>query len=320
MNAGASVLSFSFRIRVNRAPTATILEESNEIVLPSGGEEFSVRLRANQGRAIRDSQQLSLVGTGYATVDDAEVAGSQYQNALMVALAASGVGVDFGHRAPKGFVTQDTLELARQNAGTRVLNDVHGLSVYGTNPPPVFASISANGARGANRDAFFQKFEKVIEAPPNLSEQELLAFTLFNASFFRQTADSRFILLMMAVEALIEPKVRPKKSVALVKQLIEQVRSSGLDDGERNSIMSSLGWLKKESIGSSGRRLASVRLGSEKKYKDLSPSDFFTKCYNMRSALVHGNRPYPEFSDVGTSAATLEVFVSDLLTAPYLDK
>jgi hypothetical protein len=53
-------------------------------------------------------------------------------------------------------------------------------------------------------------------------------------------------------------------------------------------------------------------------YGDRTAPDFFSYCYQMRSNLVHGNLPVPTFEEVGGVAATLEVFVSDLLTGPVL--
>lgn len=313
-------MSFSFRIRINRAPTTTIQEEASELALSSGDQEVSVKLKATHEAPIKNAEQLSLIGSGYATAEEADTAGSRYQDALMVALAASRVGADFGHRAPKGAFTDYGLKWVEQNAGARALNNVHGLMVYETNPPPRFVSMHANAVLGANSDTFQRHFESAIEAKPSLSVRELVSFTLFNASFFQQTADSRLILLVMAIESLLELESRPDESVALVDSLIQQVEFSSLEKAERDSLASSLRWLRRESIGNAGRRLSLERLGSEEKYASVSPSKFFMKCYNMRSALVHGSQPYPEFAEVGTVAGTLEVFVSDLLTQPYLPK
>lgn len=145
----------------------------------------------------------------------------------------------------------------------------------------------------------------------------MLALALFNASFFQRSADSRFVLLVMAVEALIDPAPRSAEARAYVDGLITQTRSSSLSEAEKQSIIGALRCLRNESINSAGRRLASARLPS-KFYQDKLPPDFFSHCYQLRSNLVHGNLPFPTFEEVGAAAATLEVFVSDLLTVPFL--
>ena len=108
--------------------------------------------------------------------------------------------------------------------------------------------------------------------------------------------------------------------MALVDSLVQQTKSSNLEQNGKNSVIGSLNWLRKESINQAGKRLVTERLGSEKKYEELSPPDFFAKCYRLRSNLVHGSIPFPSFKEVGSVVATLEVFVSELLTRPYVPK
>ena len=73
--------------------------------------------------------------------------------------------------------------------------------------------------------------------------------------------------------------------------------------------------LRLESISAAGRALASKRLG-ERRYLEMPAPRFFTECYDARSRLVHGRDP-PEYKELGRLAASLEVFVSDLLIQPY---
>jgi hypothetical protein len=78
-------------------------------------------------------------------------------------------------------------------------------------------------------------------------------------------------------------------------------------------------WMRFQSISQSGRQLAESRLGS-KRYGGKTAKEFFAYCYGLRSALVHGRDPFPEWSEVSSASAQLETFVSDLLTGPYLGR
>ncbi len=69
-------------------------------------------------------------------------------------------------------------------------------------------------------------------------------------------------------------------------------------------------------FGQAGRRLA--RTLEPRRYMDLSPSKFFTRCYEMRSALVHGHVPRPTMIEVDLLAANLTVFVGHLLSGELL--
>lgn len=126
-----------------------------------------------------------------------------------MALARVRVGADFGHRAAKGMFTQHGLRWVEEQIGQRVLNNGHGLMVFQSEPRPRFASTNAQMTRGSRPEVFMTALEKAIAQNPSIGERDLLAYTLFNASFFQPTADSRFLLLVMAVEALIAPALGP---------------------------------------------------------------------------------------------------------------
>lgn len=312
-------MAYSFRIRFNCSPTDTIQCVASELAVPINDEKLSVVLRSRQDDLpISNSDQLALIGSGYQSAEEANTAGSRLQDALMVALARVRVGADFGHRATKGMFTHDGLKWVEEQIRQRALNNIHGLMVFQSDPKPRFASTNAKMTRGANPEAFMTALAEAIHLQPTIAERDLLAYTLFNASFFQPTADSRFLLLIMAIEALIEPILRSSHVQTHVESLIQQTKASSLQVEEKNSILGSLNWLYKESINQAGKRLAVERLGN-RVYGDKTAKEFFSHCYQLRSNLVHGNLPVPTIEEIGTAAAPLEVFVSELLTGPFLD-
>jgi hypothetical protein len=232
----------------------------------------------------------------------------------MLTLARLRIGVDFGNRAPKSAFTLAGLAMLEAQTGCRVLNDIHGPMVFETDPPPRFALFSADGLRGVKKGHFETIFERALSTLRNLSARERLSFELFNASFFQTSADTRFIMLVMAIEALIEPVHRSKEATDHVDSLIEATKNSLLiTDKDRRSILGSLRWLRYESINQAGKRLAQEQLGV-RLYDGKSAPSFFSDCYNLRSRLVHGQYPPPTQHEIGNASTQLEGFVSDLLT------
>jgi hypothetical protein len=114
------------------------------------------------------------------------------------------------------------------------------------------------------------------------------------------------------------PQAREKLVVEHVDALISATKRSGLPKNEIESLRGSLQWLRSESIGQAGRKLA-ARLGN-RRYADQPPPAFFSKCYELRSSLVHGAHPRPAWGEVGQRAAALELFVRDLLSLELLDE
>jgi hypothetical protein len=122
-------------------------------------------------------------------------------------------------------------------------------------------------------------------------------------------------MLTMALETLIEQERRSDSTLAHIERLVAATRAADdLPQPELDSLVGSLRTLEQESVGQAGRRLA--RTLGDRKYMDESATTFFTRCYDLRSALVHGHYPRPDPGDVGGRAAALEGFVGDLLGAP----
>jgi hypothetical protein len=134
---------------------------------------------------------------------------------------------------------------------------------------------------------------------------------LYAASFFQPSADARLMMAMMAIETLIDPQPREPDVRRFVESLVATVRKSGLPEHQINSLASSMNWLLSESIGQAGRRLVSIL--SPRQYLGQSPANFFTKCYKLRSDLVHGNLPRPDRGDVDSHASLLQSMVGELL-------
>lgn len=183
-------MSFSFRVRFYRSPTDTIQTEACEIALPHCDAPSPLRLHNPEpGGTILQATQLALVGDGYPSHEAALAAGQKYQGALMVALARHRIGADFGLRAPKGLITDHGLALLERQFGQRFLNSAHGLMAFETEPKPRFALVDASPLRGVKKEMFEAVFSDAAIARPQLTGRETLAFSLFNASFFRQSGD-----------------------------------------------------------------------------------------------------------------------------------
>jgi hypothetical protein len=142
-------MSYTFRIRFNRALATTILTDAPEIQLPAPESGVSLALRATSGKSLKDDDRWALVGEGYKSDRDAWEAGSRIQDILVLTLAKLRIGANFGNRAPihgqyietqftpEGL--QHTQQLLRDE---RHLNDDPGLSVYLSDPKPKFVAFA----------------------------------------------------------------------------------------------------------------------------------------------------------------------------------
>lgn len=285
---------------------------------PVEGKEIVLKAVDGEEGSLADAKNVALIGKAFDTDDETQAAAQRWRDVLRKAFASANVGADFGDRAAGGFFFAEGLKWLAGDSGDRFLNDAHGIMVYECEPEPRFARAGPVQARaGPNEEKIVGAIAAARALRVSMSAAEALAYDLYAASFSESSADARFMLLMMAVETLIDTRPREDRIREHVDSLIAATRRSELPDPEVASIVGSLGWLRDESIGQAGRRLA-AKLG-DRRYMDEQESavQFFTECYQLRSTLVHGHEPRPSRDRVGTRAATLERFVADLLSLDF---
>lgn len=312
---------FCFRIRFRRSPRESLAIGETSAEVAEDAEGILIKISAfDADKSIEESEELVLSGCGYHTAESARVAGSTFRQGLALALARNLIGVDFRSRGPSSSITPAGLQHFASvfHLAGPVAEDRYGMSVHERLPDLHFIKMG-------DVNPFVKKpFEKVIQSlsdfiatEPSFSTAEEVAFEFFNASFFQNSADARFLLLMTAIETLIDPAERSAEARKHVDGLIAATaRNDAIDSEERLSLEGSLRFLKRQSIRQAGKRVVVERLG-DREYKGKPASKFFSDCYDLRSRLVHGLDPIPTWEEINQTNGDLERFVSDLLTVPW---
>jgi hypothetical protein len=328
-------VTWTFRNRIELQPHARLQYDAPEWIIYNSGSGEQVKLvgrrlpedipvtqvlqegiepaAANSLEgAIKDAQRLVLTGTGYNSEAEAMSEGELWRGRLMRAFAALNIAADFGDeiRLSGGF-TEDGL--AAIGRGRRVLNDPLKLWAYEeTGENPLF--VVTNPISGFWVSSPHERLEAALaDAVTNggLSRERQVSYSLYAASS-GLAPEPRFAMLMIAFESLIELKPRSAEVQAHVRSMITATQASGLPANEIRSICGSLNWLLDQSINQAGRELAKS-LGSRDYLNGQAPDRFFTRCYEVRSALIHGHHPIPSPSELGQLAAPLENMVSELI-------
>lgn len=302
---------FTFRIKFKLAEECSINVNAPkiDITLPNIINHLTLSSYEDE-KNISDVKNLILTSSGWSSNQEAEKAGKQWINTLKVTFAILRIGVDFSP-IPQGFVHPEGLKIIGQ--GRRSLNDQYGLMTYESEPAPLFISTCATGEIRKPWDRIENTLNRVGHCSPELSDKHQLSIELFHASFFAKSPITRFLFLVIAIEALLEPQLRTELARSHVEHLIElTMEHDSLSKQEKNSLRGTLEYLLKESITQTGCKLAESWLG-DKKYMDREASNFFKHCYNIRSKLVHGNDAYSSDDEVRKIVDILEEFVSDLL-------
>lgn len=307
MNAGEG--PYALRLRLRLPPGRHIGADSRQVDLGSVGAGLEIRLMSSEsGQDIAATSELSFHVVGFPSQQDAEAAVAKFEGALKRALLAAGIGADFGARTPRGFVTADGLRMIEERLGQPATQEYLGAHVYEVAEKPRYVAFSGSTRFSHNVDRFAEDFRSSITYGA-LSRPQLIAYELFNtAQVAASSADARFLMLFMALEALIEPRQRGPKACGLVDDMLELTRGrDGLADEERRSIMGSLRWLRQESIRQAGLRFCS---GLEDFEVDgWKPAELYAECYTVRNALTHASDALPSWNHVSSLLAPLQRLV-----------
>jgi hypothetical protein len=310
---------YSFRIRFRVAGTRlNITAPSWESTYPGSGQVVHL-ISQPDGTPIVEANSLVLKSSGWPDEDSARLAGERAHRAFALTFAKLGIGADYGRRGPGMQFFDSFLESLSREHGRPVLADRHGLMVFETDPPPLFITGSGQGVVGTPPENLARVLPRAFEFTRPFSEKENLALDLYNASFFESSIEARFLTLVVAVEVLLEPQPKSEAGRHHVEELLGLTRAAKhIPQEERQSLMSTLGWMKTESIGQAGKRLARERLG-EREYNGMKAPNFFSHVYDIRSKKVHGTLPPPSNDDIGAVVHPLQTFVRDLLLGSSLD-
>ncbi len=306
---------YKYRLRFHLPEHHTIGWDDAELEIPTGDDLEHLRLTLDHGTGpIKSARWLVLEGGPFNTLEDAETAGKRARRSLMQYSIRFHVGIDLGKDKSTGGMFKGFKDKIYDKTSVRVLDEVHGLQVYESTGNVSFVNCSASAVLGNQVSNFLEMFlpANTDKFQPNPKQE--LAIELYSASQFELSVRNRFLTLVMAVEALLEPKDRPQDVKRYVNSFVDHIEQSCLPTNEKQSIVRSLNWLYQDSIGRTGKLLAE-RLLKGKKYNIKSPCIFFRDCYSLRSQLVHYGKFSDKTVDIGHIVSELSRFVSDLLVA-----
>lgn len=306
---------YNFRLRFNFAEAYRIhsdVEEIELLVLPFGER---IRMRSGAiGTQIKDHAQVAVLGGPFASKDQAKDAAEKSKRALLYWAIEQRLGIDFGDGKQRSCVTEAGLAMLQKQHGCPVRNDIHGIDVYEHVEKLRFVSVNAEATVGKHPPKLIDTFRREYIHTRHLKDKELLASEIYASSFFDVSSRSRFLTLVTAVEALLEPLKRSDEVGVLVEEFKAKTGQSTIDKSTRDSIIGSLERLRHQSISQAGRSLAS-RLVPNMLFDEQSSADFFTRCYDWRSQILHTGTIAEESVDMWHLANVMEDFVSRLLLA-----
>lgn len=304
-----------FRLRFHLPQHHSINCDEAVLEIPTEGDQPNLQLKGHDGDgSIKSARRLILSGGPYISEEEASKAGSRARHALMRYSILARVGIDLGKNRSTGGMSKYLKDKIASEMGIQMLNDVHGLLVYDGTQETKFVSVEASPTLGKQVPELLGLFQQANASLFRPTDKQEVAFELFVAAQFEPSPRSRFLTLVMAIEALLQPADRDQAVQAHVQSLIDQTKQSTLPENEKKPLLSSLQGLAKDSIGRTGKLLAEDLL-AKSEYGGKTPGSFFRHCYSLRSQLVHDGAIADDAVELGRVVTELERFVSDILEA-----
>lgn len=304
---------YTFRIRLNRVYEHTINIDESSFELKIKDNSFVFQLRSNDSKSIKNSTSWVFYSSGYKSEEEAKENGENFLKVIFLVFTKLKIGAEFGLLSYDSKFNSFGRLLFPDQRDPRLLDDILGLTIYETEPEPEFKLAPVSTIIGTPSVKLIETFNWAIDKYEKVTAKRRIAYELFLSSYFYQSITTRFIILIIAIESLLEPKYRSLSTINFINKIISRFKNEGgIHSSDRESIINVLYSLKKESIGKTGKEFSTRLLGNNK-YSDLTPAQFFMKCYALRSKIVHRGITKFERTEVKNLIGHLENFVSDLL-------
>jgi hypothetical protein len=268
--------------------------EERSITVTYRGTEL--RIKPLRTQTFSEAEWLSVRARGFQTGDDAREFGRDLKGHLRLAAVDAHIGIDVGTDEVVSWPGPPIVDAARER-GVQMLPGVHGVLVFEeTTNDRVMWGMAGGIVSGAPEKLFVDALTSAERLLPAIDQSALgLACDLVSLLDFETSDRARFVALVTAVEALAE--TRPPSS-ELLRDLaekwigeLEHLDTSDLDQRELESFAGRLRDLKEQSIKRSIRALVEQCAPGEE--ADVSHEEFVARCYDARSALVHGATDIP---------------------------
>jgi len=306
---------YDFRLRFNFPESYRIGSDAEEIellVLPLGQR---IRIRTGApGTPMKDGPQVAVFGGPFPTEKQARDAAEKTKRTLLYWAIKHRVGVDFGDGRQRGGASKAYQAMLQEQHGCPIRNDIHGIDVYEHVGELKFVRVHGKAELSKHPRGLTETFQREYLHTRHLTEKQVLGCEIYASSFFDVSPRSRFITLVTAVEALLEPLERSNEAEALIEEFKARTRQSTMDKSTRDSIVGSLERLRHQSIRQAGCALVGSLIPDEL-FDGQSSADFFSRCYELRSQILHRGKIEDTSVDVLHLANIMEGFVARLLLA-----
>lgn len=237
-------------------------------------------------QSIADSNWLVFNTRGFSTEEEASDFGHRLRAALQVSSVATRLGVDVGRDVPTSGISSHVRDRIRQQTGTQVRDNVHGLDVFEDVPNVCIFSLSGTATVRANPDPLLADLDGLYGVAATHSARADDVLLLLNTALMQTSPVAQIVFAVSAVEMLGQDERWSQSQLALLNRLAQEAEAAPLEEAERVEVAEAIRRVHRLSLRQGVFRLMN-RLGLD------SLRRTWDELYAERSTLVHGLAPQP---------------------------
>jgi hypothetical protein len=226
-------------------------------------------------------------GCGFVTESQATGAGTAALGGLLLVAARGGFGVSMADPVPPGkLYTAGKRFLAGDRFDT-IHDDLYGLSTFEDVGRVGFAKMHPTEATlSGPLGSFAESWTKAIGDTRCCSLRTAISAELYASSRNANSSRARFLLVIMAFEALVVQPMRSEAELAVIDTLKGSIAASSLSEQQKTALVNGIGMLKRVSTGHTVRGYLAGAIAAGVVADGGAPA-FYTECYSMRGGIVH---------------------------------
>lgn len=283
-----------------------------ELLEYSLSEDLVLQVVPRDAEALLTASKYHIDCGGFSSLQDAQNCGEKLRTHLRMLNCIFDLGLSIPCIDGKsGVVSEGIKEQVRQSGG-KLLDTIAGLLAYPDDNKHFEHVLS--GAMNVFPsepcyvlDGLKDSWENTFEL--NGAAAEVLE--ILNISVRETSPKVKYLATYLAVEQLIERRMRSDSAQELIDKFIELTNKSELPEVERESLSGSLGYLKEQSFSSAFTSYAK-RITSPETINEMPVTKFVSECIKLRNKIAH-NAAIDGMPNIGEYTKQLRSMVLSIL-------
>jgi len=305
-------MGFRFRLTFHHSSPGFFHFDGQSIPVDLG-EDLNLILTARDADTLAKAKRFHIEGRGFPSEEAARSVGERLRLRLRVLNSLLGLGITVPVVDSRRAAVADAVkEKVLRETGGVIVDTIEGLAVI-SDDPDHFEQVVAGGASVYPSDSAYVLTALAVVWPVEmqLDERAEDALEILGVATTELSPRAKFLTTYLALERMIDRLPRSEAAQKLIEELQYRVQESALDDGDKKSLVSSLGNLREQSFRTALFALV-ARLNPPPTIDGMPARKFLSECVDIRNTIAH-NAMLEASVDLAKASDGLRHFIMPLI-------